>query len=77
MNQIEFIQLTEETLEVDPGTLAMTDRLDEIDWDSLANISFIAEVDNRYGVTVDSELLAKSLTIADLFNALRVAITAQ
>ncbi|WP_104193766.1 acyl carrier protein [Cryobacterium sp. M25] len=77
MDQIEFMQLIEDTLEVGPGTLAVTDRLDEIDWDSLANISFIAEVDNRFGVSVDSEQLAKSLTIADLFDMLKVAIRVQ
>ncbi|TFC94715.1 acyl carrier protein [Cryobacterium sinapicolor] len=77
MDQIEFMQLIEETLEAESGTLSYTDRLDEIDWDSLANISFIAEVDNRLGVTVNSEQLAKSLTIADLFDTIKVAIQAQ
>ncbi|TFC47457.1 acyl carrier protein [Cryobacterium sp. TMT2-17-1] len=77
MDQIEFMQLIEDTLEVGPGTLAVTDQLDEIDWDSLANISFIAEVDNRFGVSMDSEQLAKSLTIADLFDMLKVAIRVQ
>ena len=77
MEKIDFMQLVADTLEVDPGTIAVTDRLDEIDWDSLANISFIAEVDNRFGVSVDSEQLAKSLTIADLFDVLKVAIRAQ
>lgn len=77
MEEIEFMQLIEDTLEVDAGTVKLADVLDDIDWDSLANISFIAEVDNRFGVSVDSEQLAKSITIADLFDVVKVAIKAQ
>ncbi|MCV9996605.1 hypothetical protein OIU93_20345 [Paeniglutamicibacter sp. ZC-3] len=67
MDQIEFIKLAEEILEVEPGTLGMGDNLDEIDWDSLANISFIAEIDARMNKSINADKLAKSETMTDLF----------
>lgn len=66
MNQSEFITLAEEILEVEPGTITMTDVLEEIDWDSLANIGLIAEIDSKLGVALDSERLGMAVTVADL-----------
>ena len=77
MTTAEFIQFVEETLEVDSGTVALTDVLDDIEWDSLANISFIAEVDTRFGVSLDSERLAKSETVSDLLGLLTGAISSK
>ena len=77
MTTAEFIQFVEETLEVDSGTISLTDVLDEIEWDSLANISFIAEIDTRFGVSLDSEKLAKSETVSDLFGLLTGAISSK
>jgi acyl carrier protein len=76
MEQSEFIRLVEETLEVDAGTVALAHNLDDIDWDSLANIGFIAEVDTRFGVSMDSERLAKSETVEDLYELLKATINA-
>lgn len=77
MNTADFIEFVEETLEVDSGTISLTDVLDDIEWDSLANISFIAEVDTRFGVSLDSEKLAKSETVSDLLNLLTGAISSK
>lgn len=77
MNTADFIEFVEETLEVDSGTVSLTDVLDDIEWDSLANISFIAEVDTRFGVSLDSERLAKSETVSDLFGLLTGAINSK
>jgi len=67
MEQQAFIELVEEILEVDQGAVALTNTLDELDWDSLANITFMAEVDSRLQLTVDADQLASSETVADLF----------
>lgn len=77
MNTAQFIEFVEETLEVDSGTVSLTDVLDDIEWDSLANISFIAEVDTRFGVSLDSEKLAKSETVSDLLDLLTGAISSK
>lgn len=70
MEKNEFIVFVEETLEVAAGTIAFTDKLDDIDWDSLANIGFIAEIDAKFGKSMDSERLAQSETVSDLYGLL-------
>ena len=74
METSEFIGLVEETLEVEAGTIALTDKLAEIDWDSLANISFIAALDTSHGAVVDAETLARCETVQDLFSLAESAI---
>ena len=53
MEQKEFIAFVEEILEVEAGTVAIGNKLADIDWDSLANITFIAEIDTKFGVPLD------------------------
>lgn len=67
MEEAKFIELVEEILEVDSGSVTPNSNLEEIDWDSLANISLIAEVDSKLGVSIDAERIAKSETVADLY----------
>lgn len=67
MNQDELLEVVAEILEVEPGTVTLADRLEDIDWDSLSNISFIAEVDTRLGTTLDADELAAAQTVQDLF----------
>ncbi len=71
MDQAQFVSLVEEILEVPAGTVGMDDNLVEIDWDSLANISLIAEIDNRTGKTISPEGLAASTTVGDLYALLQ------
>ena len=66
MDQTEFIRLVEETIEVRSGTVSLDDKLSDIDWDSLADIIFIAAIDERFGVTLDAERLTASTTPRDL-----------
>ncbi|MFJ4173864.1 acyl carrier protein [Microbacterium sp. NPDC089696] len=66
MDEKAFLELVAEILEVEVGEVSLTDDLDEIGWDSLANISFIAEVDERVGVTIEADELAKAKTVQDL-----------
>ncbi|WP_349904868.1 acyl carrier protein [Parafrigoribacterium humi] len=67
MEKEEFISFVAEILEVDASTLALSDRLEDIDWDSLANITFIAEVDTRFGVTLDADRLGQGQVVSDLY----------
>jgi acyl carrier protein len=73
MEQNAFLTLVADVLEVEPNTVALTDVLDDIDWDSLSNISFIAEVDTAIGATIDADDLAKATTVADLFALVQAA----
>ncbi|WP_309616320.1 phosphopantetheine-binding protein [Salinibacterium sp.] len=67
MEQSEFIRLIAEILEVDADTVTAESLLDDLDWDSMSNLSFIAELDDTFGITVTSDELANASTVADLF----------
>ena len=60
-------------LEVDDASLSTTDLLSDSDWDSLATISFIADVDSALGVPVDADMLARALTVGDLYSVVTEA----
>lgn len=64
MDKQSLLQLVAEILEVDEAS--ETKSLEEQGWDSLANLSFIAEVDERLGAEIDADELAKAQTVDDL-----------
>jgi len=67
MEKTVFLRSLDEMLELDPGTLTGNEMLADLDmWDSLAIISFIALVDEQYGIVVEGERLAQARTIDDL-----------
>lgn len=67
MNAKDFLLALDEMLELDPGTLKGDEALDDLDnWDSLAVISFIALVDEKFGMVVEGQKLAKAKSVADL-----------
>ena len=66
MENEALLELVALILEVEEGTVALSDNLAEIDWDSLSNLSFIAEIDERLGVSIDADELANAETVADL-----------
>lgn len=64
MEQNELLELVAEILEID--SVQPTDDLVDKGWDSLSNLTFIAEVDERVGVPVDAEELTRAVTVSDL-----------
>jgi acyl carrier protein len=68
MQSGEFYLLLDEILELNPGTLKGDERLKDIaTWDSLAVISFVALVDEHFGIVIESERLAQAQSVADLY----------
>lgn len=66
METSALLGLVAEVLETDVEGLSLDDSLDERDWDSLCNLSFIAEVDERFGLTVEADALVDAKTVGDL-----------
>lgn len=64
MEHKELIALIAEILEVDEVSEEQT--LEEQGWDSLANLSFIAVIDERLGLEIDADELAEATTVAGL-----------
>lgn len=67
MTEESFIAIIEEVLEVDPGTVAMGSTLEELDWDSLSNLSLIAALDADHNITIGAQELQEAVTVTDLF----------
>jgi acyl carrier protein len=67
MKRQEFIKLLESILEMDPGTITGTEAMADLDgWDSLAVVTFIAMVDENFGITLSPKKIADSQSIPDL-----------
>ncbi|NRA73975.1 MAG: acyl carrier protein [Rickettsiales bacterium] len=67
MNKKEFLQLIDELLELDSGTLKGDEDLDSLSsWDSLAVLGFITLVDKKFDLVLNPDNIVKAKTINDL-----------
>lgn len=66
MEKQALLELVAEILQVDPSKVALEDDLKDSGWDSLANVEFIANVDETAGIVIDADALADAKTVADL-----------
>ncbi|MBX3094054.1 MAG: acyl carrier protein [Cryobacterium sp.] len=73
MDEESLLRMVEAIAEVAPGTVTLETELDALNWDSLANLGFISEVDSALDVTVSAEQLSKAATVADLGAVVRDA----
>ncbi len=75
MTKAEFLMMIEEILEVDQGSIAIDARLEDIGWDSLSDVSFIASVDSELEMEVSANQLVKCETVLELMNLVAPKIT--
>jgi len=77
MTRKEFLGLLEEIVEEDPGTLTGAEKLKEqvAGWNSLAVVSFIALVDEHFGITLSPKVIADCKTVNDLIGLLNGKVT--
>lgn len=73
MDEQAVLDVVAAVAEVEAGSVGLATNLDSLDWDSLANLGFMSEVDSRFGVTVSAEDLAKAATVGDLVALVRDA----
>lgn len=67
MTKENMLILLDEILELDAGTLKGDELLEGLNaWDSIANISFIAMVDEKYGKIISPAALRNAQTVNDL-----------
>ena len=63
----EKINLIEETLELDEGTLAVDTILDEIDeYTSMAKLALIVLMDDEFGIKLTGDMIKGFKTVADI-----------
>jgi acyl carrier protein len=61
-----FLRELEKVLEREPGTLTPATKLEEIGWDSLGELSFLALADRTLGRQVEATRLSSCVTAGDL-----------
>jgi len=67
MTRREFLRALEEQLEMAPGSLNEHQALSETEgWDSMAAVLFIAVADERLGVAITGNQIARAKTLHDL-----------
>lgn len=73
MNRDDVLATIEDILEVPRGSVQLDAALDELDWDSLASISFIAALDQNFGLRVDPQSLSSATTVEQLLGLVPTA----
>jgi acyl carrier protein len=63
----KFIDLIKTALEINYSITSETVFSELPEWDSLSQLSLIAELDSEYEITIDTKDLAKLTTISDLY----------
>ncbi len=66
MTEKERIELLEEIMDLDEGTLRVDDTLSDFEeWDSLTALTFISEMDSRFGKKFTGEEVKKFVSVRD------------
>mgnify|MGYP006321797417 FL=1 len=72
MNLKQFITLCEEILEVEPGTLTMATRLDNLEeWDSLTRMDLVSYCDDKLNTTLPVEIFRDTETFQDVIDKVK------
>lgn len=67
----QFLENFKETLEVEDRELSLSDNFrDYEEWDSLANLSAIAMLDDEYDVVIDAEEFKEIKTLEELWKVI-------
>lgn len=67
----QFFEKLREVLDADDKIIALDDKFrDYEEWDSLANLSLIATIDDEYGVVIPNDEFKKIETVGELIQAI-------
>ena len=66
VSDLDIRELVAEILEQPVDSIALDSNLEQLGWDSLADLNLISIADERFSITVDPKALADSETPADL-----------
>ncbi len=68
----KFLDLVKEILEIEDREISLSDNFrDYEEWDSLANLSFIAMLDDEFNVVIGTERFKELTTLGDVFNEIQ------
>ena len=67
MSREEFLNEIDETLELEPGTIKGSEKLEDLEqWTSLSIVSFMALADTNNGTKLSPRDIGKCVTVNDL-----------
>jgi len=67
-----FLQLFKETLDMEEKEISMSDEFRSFDeWDSIANLSIIALIDDEYDVVIENNDFKNIQTIQELWDEIQ------
>ena len=68
----KFLELVKEVLEIEDRTIHMEDNFKAYDeWDSLANLSMVAMLDDEFGIVIDNQKFKNMQTLQELFDEVK------
>ena len=68
----KFLEAFAEAMEIEDRALEMGDNFREYEeWDSLANLSVIAMIDEEFEVVIDADQFAKMNTLQEVFDKIQ------
>ena len=75
--ETEFIEMISDVFEIEDRILSMGDTFRDYDeWDSLARLSLIAEIDDVYNVIIEDEVFQNLLSLNELYTEIQKRATA-
>jgi len=74
MNEAEILSEIAQVLEVSTQSLKLSDDLQSRNWDSLALVSFMAVMDEKYHVVLPARELGKVRSVADLLGLVKQSL---
>jgi acyl carrier protein len=75
--ETKFLEMISEVFEIEGRSLAIGDIFrDYEEWDSLARLSLIAEIDDVYSVFIEDEVFRHLITLDDLFTEIQKRVNA-
>lgn len=68
----ELLEMLEDIMDLDEGTLEMTTVLEDVEeWDSLSALSLMAEAKKTYGKELTTREVVSFITVQDIYDYLK------
>ena len=67
--EAEFLEMITEVLESEDREIQLAAAFRDYDeWDTLARLTLIAEIDDKYNIVIEEEAFKNAITLGDLLN---------
>lgn len=75
--ETKFLEMISDVFEIEDRTITMDETFRDFDeWDSLARLSLIAEIDDVYNIVIEDEVFKNLLTLQDLHSEIQNRVNA-